>query len=146
IRDALAPLLDAGFSLDEGDFDVRQSTDVVDELNDFFSLNPIQFATGSATILTESTPILDEVADTLLANPGLRLVVEGHTDNIGSPESNQVLSEQRAASVVAYLVAAGVDDARLAPVGKGQTEPKASNDTAEGRAENRRIEFQIAAS
>lgn len=75
-------------------------------------------------------------------HPELKLTIEGHTDNVGSAESNQALSEKRAAAVRQYLTDAyQVDGARLQAKGLGQTKPAVSNDTPEGRQSNRRVEL-----
>jgi OmpA-OmpF porin, OOP family len=101
----------------------------------------INFDTNKADIKPESKPIIDQVAAMLKGNPGLSLSVEGHTDSTGTPEKNKVLSEQRAKAVVAALVAAGIDSARLSAVGYGQEKPIADNSTEDGRAKNRRVEL-----
>ena len=102
----------------------------------------ILFDTGSDRILAESTPTLEEIGGMLKAHPELELSIEGHTDNVGSDASNQALSEKRAASVKAYLVANfGVDAARLRSRGWGAGKPVAANATAEGRQVNRRVEL-----
>lgn len=101
----------------------------------------IHFDTGQAEIKPASQPTIDQVAQLLESNPQLKLSVEGHTDNIGDPAMNKTLSEQRAASVVAALVEAGVDQGRLEAVGHGQDKPIADNSTEEGRAKNRRVEL-----
>ncbi|HET9984212.1 MAG TPA: OmpA family protein [Longimicrobiales bacterium] len=102
----------------------------------------ILFDTGSERIRPESQPTLKEIGAMLTAHPALKLVIEGHTDNVGSAASNQTLSEQRAAAVKAYLVdTLHVDAARLSSKGCGDTKPAASNDTAEGRQTNRRVEL-----
>ena len=74
------------------------------------------------------------------------MTVEGHTDNVGSPEYNQGLSERRAYSVRDYLVEQGVAPSRVTAIGFGETQPKGSNDTPEGRQINRRVEIHIRAS
>jgi len=103
----------------------------------------IYFDTNSATIKPESEPILDEVAEFLKANPGMKMEVQGHTDNKGPAEYNMKLSEKRAAAVKAYLVKdEAVKSDRLTTKGYGITMPAASNDTAEGRVKNRRVEFK----
>ena len=103
----------------------------------------ITFSSGSAVLSSESTTVLDDVVAALLANESARLQVRGHTDDVGSAATNLRLSEQRAQAVVNYLVAGGIDPARLSAVGLGESEPIASNSTAAGRAENRRIEFVV---
>ena len=101
----------------------------------------ILFAVGSDRISPESTPTLKEVTAMLKDHPQLKVVVEGHTDSVGEAAANQALSEQRAAAVKAYLVSQGIDEARLQSKGLGASKPMASNATAEGRAQNRRVEL-----
>jgi outer membrane protein OmpA-like peptidoglycan-associated protein len=76
-------------------------------------------------------------------NPGLKLEISGHTDNVGSYLANKKLSENRAKSVVDYLVKEGIDQSRLTYEGYSFTRPIAPNDTPEGRQKNRRVEFEI---
>jgi OmpA-OmpF porin, OOP family len=102
----------------------------------------ILFSTASATIQGESTPTLKEIGDMLTAHPDLKLTIEGHTDNVGASATNQTLSEQRAAAVKQYLVSNyGVSAARLMTKGFGSSKPATSNDTPEGRQNNRRVEL-----
>jgi outer membrane protein OmpA-like peptidoglycan-associated protein len=102
----------------------------------------IYFDTGSDRIRPESSPTLKEIAQMLKDHAELKLTIEGHTDNVGSAASNQTLSEKRAAAVKAALVSSyGVDESRLASKGLGATKPATSNDTAEGRQSNRRVEL-----
>ena len=104
----------------------------------------IHFETDSAKILGDSNALLEEIADVLQRSPNLKKVqIEGHTDNTGSREHNQQLSEARAASVKTWLVGAGVDGSRLAPKGFGQDRPLAPNVTAQNKAKNRRVQFII---
>ncbi|MFH1090236.1 MAG: OmpA family protein [Pseudomonadota bacterium] len=101
----------------------------------------ILFDTGQATIKPESQPIIDQVVTLMKDNPDLKLGVEGHTDNVGTPASNKVLSEKRAAAVVAALTKAGIAQNRLTSAGFGQEKPIADNGNEEGRAQNRRVEL-----
>jgi outer membrane protein OmpA-like peptidoglycan-associated protein len=102
----------------------------------------IYFDTGSDGIRQESAPTLKEIGTMLKDHPELKLTIEGHTDNVGTPESNQALSERRAAAVRQHLVDHfQVDGSRLEAKGLGQTNPVGSNDTAEGRQQNRRVEL-----
>jgi outer membrane protein OmpA-like peptidoglycan-associated protein len=102
----------------------------------------IYFDTGSDRLRPESTPTLKEIGTMLKEHPELKLVIEGHTDNIGKPETNQALSEKRAQAVRQFLVENyQVDAARLQAKGLGQTKPVAGNDTPEGRQNNRRVEL-----
>lgn len=80
----------------------------------------------------------------LLAYPGLRVAIEGHTDSIGSDEYNQTLSEKRAANVRDYLAGQGVPMNNLTATGMGKANPVASNDTPAGRQQNRRVEMVVA--
>jgi OmpA-OmpF porin, OOP family len=103
----------------------------------------IHFEFNKATIRPESYPILNDVAAVLKDNPQLNIMIEGHTDAVGGVEYNQKLSDRRAQSVKAFLVSKGVASSRLATKGQGKLQPIASNDTAVGRALNRRVEFLI---
>jgi outer membrane protein OmpA-like peptidoglycan-associated protein len=114
-----------------------------DELNKsgHVAVYGIHFETGKANILPDSEKILSEIAKMLQQNPGVKLSVEGHTDNVGSAASNQTLSEKRALAVVAWLTAHGTEAVRLKAKGWGQTKPVADNGTDDGRAKNRRVEL-----
>jgi len=101
----------------------------------------ILFDTGSDVIKPESGPTLRSILAILVEDPGLRFSIEGHTDNQGSDKVNGPLSEKRAAAVKVWLVSQGVEDKRLTAKGFGASKPIDSNDTAEGRANNRRVEF-----
>ncbi|HET7784424.1 MAG TPA: OmpA family protein [Myxococcales bacterium] len=104
----------------------------------------IRFDTGKDTIKKDSFALLDQVAGLLVQHPEMKRVrVEGHTDNVGGAAYNKDLSARRAAAVVRYLVARGVDPSRLVAVGYGFEQPIASNRTALGRAKNRRVAFTI---
>ena len=112
---------------------------------EIFIKQQIQFAIDSATILPESSGLLTEIADVLIKNPRIKRVeVQGHTDNTGTPDHNKQLSDDRAASVVTWLVAHGVGNDRLTPHGYGQTKPLVPNVTGGNRARNRRVQFIIA--
>lgn len=102
----------------------------------------IYFDTGSDRIRPESSGTLKEIADMLGEHPELKLVIEGHTDNVGDAAANQALSEKRAAAVKAALAGSyGVDAARLTSKGLGASKPVAKNETPEGRQQNRRVEL-----
>lgn len=104
----------------------------------------IYFETGRAEIQARSHSLLDEIAQVLIANPKLKKVrIEGHTDNVGNDMGNLKLSQNRAESVRQYLVKAGVAADRLDSRGFGESYPLTTNDTDEGRAQNRRVEFII---
>jgi OOP family OmpA-OmpF porin len=117
---------------------------VVAEVKKLLVLEGIKFKTGSSEIVEESKKLLDNTAlKALNESPNLRVRIEGHTDSVGSEAYNMNLSLQRAEAVMKYLVAQGVDSYRMEVLGKGEDYPVASNDTDEGRAVNRRIEFII---
>ncbi len=103
----------------------------------------IRFASGSAVIDSQYYPDLDNIVSVLKHNPGVEVVVEGHTDSQGDEAMNQQLSQKRAQAVVDYLVDKGVDASRISASGKGESMPIADNSTAEGRAQNRRIEISV---
>ncbi|MEO0226313.1 MAG: OmpA family protein [candidate division WOR-3 bacterium] len=108
------------------------------------TLKGIKFDFNKATIRPESAPILDEAAAILENNPEILVEIQGHTDNIGSRTYNMKLSQARAQAVVNYLTAIhGIDPNRLTAKGYGFSRPVASNDTEEGRAQNRRVDFVI---
>lgn len=106
-------------------------------------LRNVFFATDSYELLGESSAELDRLVQLLTENPTLRVEIGGHTDNVGTAAYNQNLSEQRAKSVVSYLVEHGIDGSRLTFKGYGFSEPIASNDTEAGRARNRRTEIKV---
>jgi flagellar motor protein MotB len=102
----------------------------------------ILFATAKAVVQQESRPVLAEIADALKAHPELKILIEGHTDNVGDPAANLTLSQARAEAVKAALVSQlGIDAARITTQGFGDTKPVADNATPEGRAQNRRVEI-----
>lgn len=101
----------------------------------------INFDTGRADIKPEHNPVISEIHKLLADNPGLKLTIEGHTDNVGSAADNKVLSEKRAQAVMSALVQRGISSERLTAVGYGYEKPVADNSTEEGRAKNRRVEL-----
>ncbi len=108
---------------------------------DGFIALDIHFDTGKAEILPESRSVVDEIVSLLKKRPDMRVGVEGHTDNAGTPASNKTLSEARAKAVAAAIVAAGISARRVDAAGFGQERPIADNRTEEGRAKNRRVEI-----
>ena len=100
------------------------------------------YDSNSSYMKAEAYPLLDEVAIILEKNPEMKVEVQGHTDNTGTAEYNQWLSEKRAQRVKDYLVSKGIDPSRLEAKGYGLTQPVASNATVEGRAQNRRVELK----
>lgn len=107
------------------------------------NMSDVLFDTGSFTLKPATREKLAKISGIVLAHPGLNLQIEGHTDSVGSDEYNQLLSERRASSVRVYLVEEGVPESSVTSRGFGKTQPVASNDTAEGRAKNRRVELVV---
>jgi outer membrane protein OmpA-like peptidoglycan-associated protein len=113
------------------------------EVNAAVVLRNIFFDVNKYDLKSESQVELSRLVQLLNENPGLRIQIEGHTDNVGSAADNQKLSDNRAKSVVAYLVSKGIAANRLTAKGFGATKPVAPNDTEEGRAQNRRTELKV---
>ena len=107
---------------------------------DGFIALDIHFDTGKATLKADSQALVDQIAELLKGNPALKVGIEGHTDNTGTPAGNKKLSEDRAKAVVAAVAAKGVQASRMSAVGWGQEKPVADNRSEEGRAKNRRVE------
>ena len=103
----------------------------------------IFFASGSSKLLAKSYSSLNNVVQVLKDNPTYKVDIEGHTDITGTHEKNMVLSDDRAASVKAYLVSKGVDESRISSKGYGPDKPIADNKTAAGKAKNRRVEMKL---
>jgi len=109
------------------------------------ALRNIFFDTGKSTLRAESNTELDRLVKLLKDVPSLKIELSGHTDNTGSASGNNKLSQDRANAVVAYLVGKGISKSRLTAKGYGSSRPISSNNTAEGRQQNRRTEFEIIA-
>ena len=103
----------------------------------------VTFAFNSSDLNAQFYPVLDKVGATLGEYDKTVIEVAGHTDSVGGDAYNQQLSEKRATSVAAYLASRGVQQARMVTIGAGEAHPVASNDTDEGRAQNRRVEITI---
>jgi len=116
----------------EGEIDVRLTSDILFDFN-------------SADLRSASRTTLNDLASNFRQYPDNRINVEGHTDSVGTDEYNQRLSEQRAANVADYLIDQGVPSRNVVVYGYGESRPKATNDTAEGRQLNRRVEIHIQA-
>jgi OOP family OmpA-OmpF porin len=110
---------------------------------DSWVLEGVNFETNSDQLTKESTSVLDDAAKVLKSHPNVRVEVQGHTDNIGDPKYNLDLSDRRAVTVKKFLIEKGVATHRLESKGYGETKPIADNNTNEGRAKNRRIEFKV---
>ena len=107
--------------------------------------NDILFDFNSSSLRPESQQTLADLASNFRNYPDEQVTIEGHTDSVGTPSYNQTLSEQRASAVSSYLSTEGVPSGRITSIGYGETRPKASNDTPEGRQLNRRVEIHIRA-
>lgn len=107
------------------------------------TLGDLLFATGKSQLTGGAGPNLDKLAAFLTEYPNRTVLIEGHTDSVGSEESNYLLSQRRADSVMSYLVSRGVPPNRLSTAGLGESSPVASNDTVTGRQQNRRVEVII---
>jgi len=108
-----------------------------------FAAKNILFATGSFKLLASSNKGLNDVAKIMQDNPDMKLMIDGHTDNTGTAEKNQALSQSRADAVKSYIAGKGIDASRMTATGHGQDLPIADNKTAAGRQKNRRVEMKL---
>lgn len=113
------------------------------EVGEVIRINNVFFDFAKATLREESYPELNRVVRFMNDNPSMEIALGGHTDNVGSDADNMKLSEARIQSVKAYIAEQGIDEERMSAKGYGETKPVATNDTDEGRQENRRVEFTI---
>ena len=130
---------------DEGGYrKVEQNIEMVNIANNSqITLKNLFFDIGKFEIKDESKSEFDRIIEFLTDYPKVKVEISGHTDNQGNEEDNQVLSENRAKSVVSYLTKNGIENDRLTSVGYGSSKPIAENTTREGRAKNRRVDFKI---
>jgi OOP family OmpA-OmpF porin len=148
IRGELGPSLPAGWKA-AAEVSVKPVASPVDPTvcqQLFFELlgkARIRFASGSATIDADSMGLLDRLIETALRCPTAHIEVAGHTDNVGDEAANKALSEKRALAVTDYLIRAGLPADRLTATGYGSSQPVAANDTEDGKAKNRRIDFVV---
>ncbi|QIG81663.1 OmpA family protein [Stakelama tenebrarum] len=139
-----------GSYMDRQERELRERTagtdvDVIREGDDLILSMPsnVTFATDSSTIQPQFRTTLDDVSNVLANYENTFVDVYGHTDSVGTEAYNQALSERRAGSVADYLSSHGVNSARIATRGFGETQPVASNETEAGRAQNRRVEIKL---
>lgn len=125
----------------EGNYD---TSDLWKGVGDEFS-RPILFEFDKSDIKPESMYIIDEIVDAMMSRPQLRLEIQGHTDNVGTEEYNQKLSERRAKAVYDAIVNAGISERRLRYRGFGYSQPLTTNESEEARAKNRRTQFVVIA-
>lgn len=133
--------------VDPKDMDVARKAIVRDiklsRSGDAIRLNHLIFAQGKSTIQAESFPELDEIALMMEENPRIEIQLEGHTDNVGSPDANLKLSQQRVDAVKSYLVKKGIKKSRVKTKAFGGSKPLRNEMTPEDRAHNRRVEMRI---
>ena len=147
--DPLDPDTDKG-GMNDGE-EVAQGKDPLDPSDDFFDittgasfdLEGIMFDTAKYEILPVSVPVLEHALKVLKEHPEVKVLIVGHTDSVGGVQDNLILSRNRANAVKNWLVDRGIATDRIRTDGKGKAEPKTTNETVEGRAINRRIEFII---
>jgi outer membrane protein OmpA-like peptidoglycan-associated protein len=108
-----------------------------------YAFENLEFETGKDIIRKHSYPSLSGLAELLVKKESYGLLIEGHTDNVGTDENNLILSQKRANAVKNYLIAHGVEGSKLQSFGYGESRPIADNDTPEGRQKNRRVEMKI---
>jgi len=125
-------------------FDIKVLLEPI-EIGNKVILKNIFFDSNKFEIKPDSKPELDKLVEFLTLNPSLRIEISGHTDNVGNDQANQILSENRAKAVFAYLINNKINPARLMYKGYGKMQPIAPNETEEDRAKNRRTEFKIIA-
>jgi OOP family OmpA-OmpF porin len=148
IRNGLAKEFPQGFQL-KADISVKPPSAPVDAtvcqqlFSELLVKGKIRFESGRADIVPDSAGLLDRLIETALRCPNVNIEIAGHTDAEGDDASNKMLSEKRAQAVMDYLVKAGLPADRFAAVGYGSAQPVAANDTDEGKAQNRRIEFVV---
>ena len=148
LRANLTKDLPQGFQL-KADVSVKPAAAPVDAtvcqqlFTEVLANGTIRFESGRSSLDPDSAGLLDHLVETALRCPATKIDVAGHTDADGDVAANQALSEKRAQAVVDYLVKAGLPANRFTAIGYGSAQPVADNDTDEGKARNRRIEFIV---
>lgn len=131
------------FSLTEGSAPPVENIAEALKSKSIYTFKNVNFNSGKWDLLTASIPELESLLDYLKNNPGIKVEIGGHTDNMGNDETNRTLSEKRAEAVVNYLNSNGIAKERVSAKGYGETKPTALNDTENGRLLNRRVECKI---
>lgn len=121
----------------------KDSSEIKPLAENLFVLDNVLFQSNEAVFMSSSFSQLDLLVDYMKSNPRFRIFIGGHTDSKGNEEANQKLSEERAKAVCYYLIAKGIDHSRIEYKGYGSIKPIASNETEEGRKQNRRVEFSL---
>lgn len=134
----------AGAAADNLREQLQATTSSRDARGEVLTLSGEAFASGSAKLAPGMDAEIARIADIIRAKSGARVRIEGHTDSDGSANANQLLSQQRAEAVKSALAGAGLKSSRLTAVGIGEEQPRAGNDSASGRAKNRRVEIIVA--
>jgi outer membrane protein OmpA-like peptidoglycan-associated protein len=116
----------------------REDREVIDE-----AVRMVQFETGKAVLLPSAHRVLNDLAGVLQRNPQYNVAIKGHTDSQGGAQMNHDLSHRRAQATMDYLIGRGIAKDRMSSAGFGETMPIADNNTAAGRAKNRRVEFEL---
>lgn len=119
------------------------TVEIIYEPERVFRLENVYFDFGKSTLRPESYSALDQLAELMLLQPNMVIEIAGHTDNVGSPQSNLQLSQKRAEAVRQYLIKKGISASRIIARGYGDTQPIADNSTEAGRQLNRRTEVRI---
>lgn len=135
------PGTDAGIKVDRNGCPIPAADGAEVTAAGTWIFDDVQFESGKNSLKAGSSESLDKVAQLLKENPDLKLEIQGHTDNTGNSAFNYRLSEKRANAVKAYLIESGIAVSRLSAKGYGPSKPIADNGTIEGRAKNRRVEF-----
>jgi len=122
---------------------ITYSVEIIYEPTRVFTLENVYFEFAKSNLKPESYPALNELVELLKAETTMKIEISGHTDNVGTPQSNMILSQNRAESVRQYLISKGIAPTRVKAVGYGDTIPVATNETELGRQMNRRTEVKI---
>jgi outer membrane protein OmpA-like peptidoglycan-associated protein len=126
--------------------DTLRMTDTLNQtqsIPDIISLPNVNFETNKAILKEGSFKSLDQLAELMKRNKDMTIIIEGHTDSVGNPRDNLILSQNRADAIKTYLVSKGIEGGRIKAVGYGDTKPAGSNKTEEGRMLNRRVEVRV---
>ena len=130
-------------TLPEGQEFQEMQLQIMYEMSNSITLDDLHFETGKSSIKANSYEMLNQLADYLKNRSDLKIEIAGHTDNVGNEDANMILSQKRAEAVKNYLIKKGVPASRLTSKGYGESRPLETNETAQGRQQNRRTEIYI---